>query len=987
MPRVQLFLSTVSAEFLSYRERLRQLLTRPDVEVKVQEDFIVTGNETLEMLDRYIQGCDGVIHLVGDMTGAMAKRQSVAAIAQRYPELGSRYPLAAFLQPDGPSLSYTQWEAWLALHHNKPLFIATPAPEAPRDQKHVREACQQELQQAHLSRLREVGRYPGTGFTSQEHLAAEVLRSFVLELLVRAGLNPNPHTPHNLPERTTSAERFVGRAAELQSLAKKLAPEGSRVYLTGMGGVGKSELAVQHAYDHLEHYRGGIVRLDARQGLSAMAAQLVTFFRGRFPAVVLADDTSPLELLPVCWSQWPASTTPPEPVLMILDDQRGENLPAKQGDQEGYGAERLLFQGLPPRFRRLITQREPAPIGALTLELPLLERPASLELLALQAGEGGGVRLQAEAEAAEALCAEVGDLPLALVLLGARLAERPDLRLGQLLEELRAKGAEARALQQAHPELGAQRGVVEALLISWEPLSGNAKSLALLLSVMAPTAIPWVLVERCCDTNQKVEKDSVFADQQVELLRSRFLERLDHGLYRLHPLVLSFLIAQSHYFPAETTYWNGQLVLTVGRFCKDNISQKLSNEQINFIRPFIAHLDYVTQKCLDLFHGVYIFWTFTGLAFFYENQADFKVAQIWLEKCLVECSNRLGPSNSLVASSNHNLCLLMLTTHNIAEAERFCLDSLKGILSRRQRAAYISTAANLFKLKGLHRHCAELNLKALRIAEEIYDKDSIDLISFLNNAGESLHDVNELSDAECCFRQILRILDLQQSYQSYGRSVTLSNLALLNMDKGNCSDAMELIKKAKKLAKSNCHDKHPDWATILNNEAQIYLGCMEQGATLEDYSELESNLIEAIEINQTSLISSHPRVLTSMNNLALLYQKTDRLEEAETLSRRCLQESLMPDISVTLELQAKLMINLATIMHDRNKLDESESLFRSGLLSLLGLVKDNLIVYDLMSFQEQYRCILEKMELSELEIKAKLHSLKHPNAILPCTES
>jgi hypothetical protein len=72
MARVQLFLSTASAEFLSYRERLRHLLTRPDVEVKVQEDFIVTGNETLEMLDAYIQGCDGVIHLVGDMTGAMA---------------------------------------------------------------------------------------------------------------------------------------------------------------------------------------------------------------------------------------------------------------------------------------------------------------------------------------------------------------------------------------------------------------------------------------------------------------------------------------------------------------------------------------------------------------------------------------------------------------------------------------------------------------------------------------------------------------------------------------------------------------------------------------------------------------------------------------------------------------------------------------------------------------------------------------------------
>jgi hypothetical protein len=109
--RVQLFLSTVTAEFLSYLERLRHQLSRPDVEVKVQEDFIVTGDGTLEMLDAYIQGCDGVIHLVGDMTGARARLQSVAAIAARYPELASRFPLAEFLQPDGPSLSHTQWEA------------------------------------------------------------------------------------------------------------------------------------------------------------------------------------------------------------------------------------------------------------------------------------------------------------------------------------------------------------------------------------------------------------------------------------------------------------------------------------------------------------------------------------------------------------------------------------------------------------------------------------------------------------------------------------------------------------------------------------------------------------------------------------------------------------------------------------------------------------------------------------------------------------
>ncbi len=51
---------------------------------------------------------------------------------------------------------------------------------------------------------------------------------------------PKTHTSHNLPDRTTSSDRFVGRAAELQRLAELLAPEGSKAYLTGMGGVGIS---------------------------------------------------------------------------------------------------------------------------------------------------------------------------------------------------------------------------------------------------------------------------------------------------------------------------------------------------------------------------------------------------------------------------------------------------------------------------------------------------------------------------------------------------------------------------------------------------------------------------------------------------------------------------------------------------------------------------------------------------------------------------
>lgn len=177
MAHLQIFLSTVSAEFTSYRDRLRHDLTRPNVSVAVQEDFIVTGTETLDMLDDYIRQCDAVIHLVGDMTGALAKAPSLTVIRERYPNLGETLPpLAPFLQSGAPALSYTQWEAWLALYHRKPLIIASPEDNAPRDERYKRIPEQCAAQQTHLQRLAEMERYPFR-FTNADHLAVEILKS------------------------------------------------------------------------------------------------------------------------------------------------------------------------------------------------------------------------------------------------------------------------------------------------------------------------------------------------------------------------------------------------------------------------------------------------------------------------------------------------------------------------------------------------------------------------------------------------------------------------------------------------------------------------------------------------------------------------------------------------------------------------------------------------------------------------------------------
>jgi hypothetical protein len=134
---VSIFLSTVSDEFRTYRDQLRADLTRHNTEVKVQEDFKDYGGVTLDKLDLYIKACDAVVHLVGDMTGAAAKSESTTAILAKYPGLPDKlHPLRRPLA-DGLDISYTQWEAWLAIYHGKLLVIAKADDAAPRGPKYA----------------------------------------------------------------------------------------------------------------------------------------------------------------------------------------------------------------------------------------------------------------------------------------------------------------------------------------------------------------------------------------------------------------------------------------------------------------------------------------------------------------------------------------------------------------------------------------------------------------------------------------------------------------------------------------------------------------------------------------------------------------------------------------------------------------------------------------------------------------------------------
>jgi hypothetical protein len=178
MRTTQLFLSAVTREFGKCRDDLRQRLSGPGLITHIQEDFIASGTPTLSKLDFYISRCDGVVHLVGDMTGSPAQPESLEWLKQHHPRFTDRFPqLQAELKSPAPTISYTQWEAYLAIYHKINLFIAVPKGDVARDPSHETSARQKDAQLAHLGLLAEFEHYPEIHFEHAADIAARIWQS------------------------------------------------------------------------------------------------------------------------------------------------------------------------------------------------------------------------------------------------------------------------------------------------------------------------------------------------------------------------------------------------------------------------------------------------------------------------------------------------------------------------------------------------------------------------------------------------------------------------------------------------------------------------------------------------------------------------------------------------------------------------------------------------------------------------------------------
>ena len=869
---VKVFLSTVSAEFCSYRDALRHSLDRPNVTVKVQEDFIATGTETLDMLDQYIRQCDVVIHLVGDMTGAMAQAPSVAAIRTDHPDFADKLPVAAFLEAGGPPLPYTQWEAWLALHHGKRLIIAVPEPDAPRDPGCAPTPEQIAAQQAHLARLASVERHPGIRFRNPDHLASEVWRSGLLDLLIAAGLiTRRVHLP-----QASLGPLFIGRDGLLDRLADLLGtpPQAKEnpatcVALSGLGGVGKTRLALEYAWR-----RGGgyhalfLIGADSPQAIDRNLAALCGSALLDLPEKAQPDE-SRQKAAALAWLNHHPGW------LLILDNADDE-------------AAAQAVEALCPQLsggHLLITSRLPNWSAAIQpVAVDVLAPAAAADFLLRRTAGRRAVQPDDPAHAA-ALAHELGYLALALEQAGAYIAKLR-LSFAQYLDQWRSR--QPAVLGWYDPRLMQYpRSVAITWQTSFDQLQPAARRLLQRLAWLAPAPIPTTLLDVPIPG-----EDADLRDALAELEALSLASWSDDGTaFAVHRLVQAI----TRHGQADDTE-KPALGEALGWLDDAFVGNPQDVRSWPVLAPLAPHAQAVATHAADNHLDGPSARLFNQVGLLLLTRARYAEAEPLMRRAVEIDEATFGEDHPEVAADINNLAQLLKATNRLTEAETLMRRALAIFDASFGKdhpnvATQLNNLASLLQDTNRLTEAEPLMRRALEIDEASFGNDHPEVATDLNNLAQLLKATNRLADAEPLMRRALAVFDASFGKDHPNVASPLNNLAQLLQDTNRQTEAEPLMRRALEIDEASFDKNHPKVAIRLNNLAGLLYDT-------NRLTEAEPLMRRALEIDEASFGKDHPNVARDLNNLAQLLQATNRLAEAEPLMRRAraiFLKSLSPD--------------------------------------------------------------------------------------------
>jgi tetratricopeptide (TPR) repeat protein len=662
---------------------------------------------------------------------------------------------------------------------------------------------------------------------------------------------------------------FVGRENDLLELHRRLQGDRPLVIsaIAGMGGIGKTELALHYAYERLPLYAGGICWLRSTE---TMAIDILLFAE-QFHRVLPDHGSKGAQQVQDCWRKWPAAAT-----LLVID-----NAPS-------FAEIKAILPPVQSQFNVLLTSRSRFESPVDNYEIKVLSLEASIELLQWLLQDQ---RIEQERQRAAEICGYLGYLPLALELVGRYLQKRPDLSLAKFWERLQEQGIQDAALekqQQMNGAMTAELGVIAAFELSWQGLSAEARLLAAFLSVFAPAEIPWVLVEKCLVelplaglAADDVERLSELRD--LELCAANLLDRKRDGFYELHQLLREYFALKLAELP-ERAEFISVFVCELATIAKTVESPVVVSKQ-SWLLKILPHWIVVTNlvECLPNDDKT---WCCGALARLHTSLSQFSEAEFWRLRSLTIKEEQLGAKHSDTAISLNNLAELYRVIGRYSEAEPLYLRSL-AIKEEQLGANHRSTAislnnlARLYRVTGRYSEAEPLYLRSLKIREEQLGANHRSTATSLNNLAELYRVTGRYSEAEPLYLRSLAIAEEKLGANHPSTATKLNNLAELYRVTGRYSESEPLFVRSLAISEEQLGANHRSTAMSLNNLAEFY-------RVTDRYSEAEPLYLRSLAIREEQLGANHPNTASSLNNLAEFYRVTGRYSEAEPLYLRSL---------------------------------------------------------------------------------------------------
>lgn len=331
-------------------------------------------------------------------------------------------------------------------------------------------------------------------------------------------------TPWQLPP---AAPDFTGRAAQIDAILSVLrSPDGAGgpavgiVTVTGMGGIGKTTLAVQAAHKLADSYPDGNLYLNLRGYGPGASMTTADAQRQLLRSVGLAIDSVPEdvdEAAALLRSQLAGRR-----VLLLLDNAADDAqiLPLLPGSA---GAAAIITS------RGSLVNLP----GARQIRLDALSESEAVELISGVIGED---RVAAEPDATETLAKYSGRLPLAIRLIGGRLATRPTWPIRHFVDLL--EDEERRLDSLGSDESGVRASIassVHFLETSDRDLDREAAQALPLLSIPDGADLLTAVAARLLDLPER--RTGTILERLVDL---SLLESVAPERYRFHDLIRAY---------------------------------------------------------------------------------------------------------------------------------------------------------------------------------------------------------------------------------------------------------------------------------------------------------------------------------------------------------------------------------------------------------------------------------------------------------------